>query len=124
MKIGYITTPYFGKRNTIHSKLLTDDFFYVKKHIEYINSQNINLDKIYFICTFDDFVDKESIMHKLTDLCKNDPRIIIAEKENTGASYASWKYGLHMDNGDWEKLDRIKGYGGICNISYVPKNKK
>ena len=25
---------------------------------------------------------------------------------------------------DWEKLDRIKEYGGICNISYEPKNDK
>jgi RimJ/RimL family protein N-acetyltransferase len=24
---------------------------------------------------------------------------------------------------DWEKLDRIKRYDGICNVSYIPKNK-
>ena len=25
---------------------------------------------------------------------------------------------------DWLKLDRIKNYGGICNVSYTPKNDK
>ena len=25
---------------------------------------------------------------------------------------------------DWEQLDRVKEYGGICNVSYNPKNNK
>lgn len=25
---------------------------------------------------------------------------------------------------DWEQLDRIKQYNGICNVSYIPKDKK
>jgi hypothetical protein len=104
MKVGYITTPYFGKRNTIHGELLNDELFYVKKHVQYINLQSVHLDKIYLICTFDNSVDKESILTKLKELCKDDSRIIIAEKENTGASYASWKHGLHMDNGDCDYI--------------------
>ena len=31
---------------------------------------------------------------------------------------------LGMLREDWEKLDRVKKYGGICNNSYVPKNHK
>jgi RimJ/RimL family protein N-acetyltransferase len=37
-----------------------------------------------------------------------------------------WLDSIHIGllKRDWEKLDRIKAYGGICNISYTPKNKK
>jgi len=37
-----------------------------------------------------------------------------------------WLDSIHIGllKSDWEKLDRIKGYGGICNVSYTPKNNK
>jgi len=37
-----------------------------------------------------------------------------------------WLDSIHIGllKSDWEKLDRIKKYGGICNTSYIPKNDK
>jgi RimJ/RimL family protein N-acetyltransferase len=37
-----------------------------------------------------------------------------------------WLDSIHIGllKNDWEKLDRVKGYGGVCNISYTPKNNK
>jgi hypothetical protein len=104
MKIGYLTTPYFGKRNTIHPSLNDDELFYVKKHIEYIDTQSLDVDKIYLICTFDNSVNKTEILQKLNDLYNQDERIIIKERENFGASYGSWKFGLHIDNGDCDYM--------------------
>jgi hypothetical protein len=102
MKIGYVTTPYFGKRNTIHSSLVVDQLFYVKKHIEYLNRQSAMVDKVYLICTFDDNLNQSNVLNildNLYELTNDDSRIIIETRENYGASYASWKYGLHMDSG-------------------------
>ena len=45
-----------------------------------------------------------SILQEVNDLCKSDDRFIIVERENLGASYASWKHGLHMDNGDCDYM--------------------
>lgn len=35
-----------------------------------------------------------------------------------------WLDSIHIGilREDWEKLERVKGYGGICNESYTPKN--
>lgn len=37
-----------------------------------------------------------------------------------------WLNSIHIGilREDWEKLERVKGYGGICNESYTPKNDK
>jgi RimJ/RimL family protein N-acetyltransferase len=37
-----------------------------------------------------------------------------------------WLDSVHIGllKSDWEQLDRIKKYNGICNISYAPKDKK
>lgn len=99
MKIGYITTPYFGKRRTLHPACKNDETFYVKKHIEYLNEQTVNVDRVYFVCTFGDGIDRSPVLEKLNHLCKDDDRYVIVERENLGASYASWKHGLHIDNG-------------------------
>lgn len=104
MKIGYVTTPYFGPRGTIHPMFETDEIFYVKKHIEYLKQQTITVDKIYLICTFADNVDKISILNQINEIYKDDSRFIIYERENLGASYASWKYALHLDKGECDYL--------------------
>lgn len=104
MKLGYVTTPYFGKRSTVHPLCETDEILYVRKHIEYLNSQTIQVDKIYIVCTFADGIDKIQILNKINELCQNDSRYIIVHRENLGASYASWKHALHMDNGDCDYL--------------------
>jgi len=104
MKVGYVTTPYFGKRTTVHPLYATDVLLYVKKHIEYLEKQTVQADKIYFICTFSNEVDKQHILNEIIQLCKNDARYIIVERENLGASYASWKHALNIDNGDCDYL--------------------
>ena len=37
-----------------------------------------------------------------------------------------WLDSIHIGllRGDWEKLDRVQKYGGVCNYSYTPKNEK
>ena len=100
MKLGYVTTPYFGKRNTVHPLREKDELLYVKKHIEYLNNQTLRVDKIYFVCTFSDQVDKESILMEINELCREDQRYVIVERENLGASYASWKHALNLDMGE------------------------
>lgn len=42
-----------------------------------------------------------------------------------------YKCGEYLDSNflgiisdDWKQLERVKNYGGICNISYTPKNNK
>jgi RimJ/RimL family protein N-acetyltransferase len=37
-----------------------------------------------------------------------------------------WLDSIHIGilRDEWKELDRVKGYGGICNLSYVPKNNK
>lgn len=104
MKIGYVTTPYFGKRKTLHPSCIIDETFYVKKHIEYLSAQTVKVDKIYFVCTFANNVDKVSILDRISDMCGGDDRYVISERENLGASYASWKHALHMDNGSCDYL--------------------
>lgn len=104
MKIGYITTPYFGPRGTSHPLCNEDELLYVKKHIEYLQKQTISVEKIYLICTFSEGADKTSILNTIHELCKNDSRFIIHERANLGASYASWKYALHLDKGECDYL--------------------
>jgi hypothetical protein len=103
-KIGYVTTPYFGSRGTSHPLCESDEILYVRKHIEYLQQQTIQVDKIYLICTFSNDVNKSLILEKIEEICKGDSRFIICERENLGASYASWKHALHLDKGDCDYL--------------------
>jgi hypothetical protein len=104
MKIGYVTTPYFGKRRAVHPKREKDELLYVRKHIEYLEKQSIQAEKIYFICTFSSDVDKAGILEEVHKMCGNDPRYVIDERENLGASYASWKHALNLDNGNCDYM--------------------
>ena len=108
MKIGYITTPYFGLRTTTHPKYKNDEIFYVKKHLEFLKKQTIQVDKIYLICTFSEDVDKVSILEQIKEICKGDSRFIIHERENLGASYASWKYAFYLDKGECDYIALIE----------------
>jgi len=99
MKISYTIAAYFGKRNVKHPNCLENPIWYVSQQINYINKQSVFIERIYIICTFDKETDNKYIIDQLNEYYSSDKRIVIKVKENDGASYTSWKFALHEDNG-------------------------
>jgi hypothetical protein len=99
MKIGYIFSAYFGKRRFAHSKLQSDNLFYVKIQLEQISKLNTKLERIYIVCTFDQSVSKDNILSELYQLKRDRDDIIIVPRKNTGGSYCSWDTALKLDDG-------------------------
>ena len=52
--------------------------------------------------------DKVSNLEQIKEICKGDSRFIIHERENLGASYASWKYALYLDKGECDYIALIE----------------
>ena len=104
MKIGYVVPLYFGKRNYVHPKSNEDIFFYIKTQFEFIKKLKTKLDKVYVICTFQDYSQSDIIIEQLKQLYTDKENVLIERRENLGGSYCSWKHALDIDGGNLDYI--------------------
>lgn len=110
-KISYVIAAYYGNRRFVHPKLSNNPLFYIQTNLKYLNSQSLDIHKIYIVSSFDNaestieknesvITDKEFIISELNKIANSDNRIILLERSNIGGSYHAWQLALHTDNGE------------------------
>jgi hypothetical protein len=119
----YITCFYFGKRrvNITNSLLLSDKYFFVKKHLDFIkNNKTVLKDVNNVVLVINDSNDED--LESVTNIKNEYPfsdKITIIGRDNSNYSYGAWNESLiHQINFNTPSL-----YAFLCEDDYLPCDK-
>lgn len=118
----YIVCFYFGERRveTTNSLLLSDKYFFVKKHLDFIKNNKIilnDINKIVFVINNSNKDDLKSVINIKDEYSFSD-KIIVIGRDNSDYSYGAWNESLiHQIN-----LNTQSSYAFLCEDDYIPCN--
>ena len=118
----YIVCFYFGERRvrTTNSLLLSDRYFFVKKHLEFIkNNETVlnDINNVILVINNSNDDDLESVTNIKNEYPFSD-KITIIGRDNSNYSYGGWNESLiHQIN-----LNTPSSHAFLCEDDYIPCN--
>ena len=116
----YIVCFYFGERrvNITNSLLLSDRYFFVKKHLDFIKNNEIvlnDINNVVLVINNSNDKDLESVTNIKNEYPFSD-KIIIIGRGNSNYSYGAWNESLiHQIN-----LNTSSSHAFLCEDDYIP----
>ena len=116
----YIVCFYFGERRvrTTNSLLLSDRYFFVKKHLDFIkNNETVlnDINTVILVINNSNDDDLESVTNIKNEYPFSD-KIIIIGRDNSNYSYGGWNESLiHQIN-----LNTPSSHAFLCEDDYIP----
>lgn len=120
----YIVCFYFGKRRvkTTNSLLLIDKYFFVKKHLDFIKSNEIvlnDINNIVLVINDSNDEDFESV-NKIKNEYPFSDKIIIIGRDNSNYSYGGWNESLIQQI----NVNTPSSHAFLCEDDYIPCDEK